>query len=133
MSIGISFLRPHLGGSRDGWVADSDTGECILTLSAAGYPEWIPIPAARWMGRRHLHVQWVMPGHYTFEAITTVEPRIFSTELQKIFNVRLSWQWSRSPITVSATSDCLIGRMTNGYSLAVLRAQARARLKPLGQ
>jgi hypothetical protein len=36
VSIGISCLRPHLGGSRDGWVADLDTEECILTLSAVG-------------------------------------------------------------------------------------------------
>ena len=74
---------------RDGWVTDMDTEDCVLAFSAAGLSGADTYPSCALDGRP-LHVQWIIPGHYTFEAISTVEP-LFSTELRKILNVRLSF------------------------------------------
>ena len=37
------------GGSRDGWVADLTLRIVFLHCRRRGYPEWIHIPAVRWM------------------------------------------------------------------------------------
>ena len=79
-----------------------DTEDCILTLSAAGYPEWIHIPAVRWM---------VAPCTCSGSQLS----RRLSQQSCRRSLTRLSWQWN------------------HGCSLAVLRAQTRANLKPLGQ
>ena len=57
------------GGSRDGWVADWIV---FFHCRRRGYPEWIHIPAVRWM---------VAPCTWI-----TVEPQTFSAELQEISN-----------------------------------------------